>query len=90
MTYKLPKSFTVGGGIRATSEVFVNAGNTIKAPGYSVLDGLVEYAVNQHLTLRLNIYNVTDTVYIRNVNNNGGRYNPGRPRTAQITSAIAF
>ena len=61
----------------ATDEVFINAANTIKAPGYHIVDGLVEYAVNQHLTLRLNVYNLTDKVYIRNVNNNGGRYNPG-------------
>jgi catecholate siderophore receptor len=70
--------------------VFINAANTIKAPGYHIVDGLVEYAVNQHLTLRMNVYNLTDTVYIRNVNNNGGRYNPGNPRTAQLTSVIAF
>ena len=38
----------------------------------------------------MNISNLTDTVYIRNVNNNGGRYNPGNPRTAQLTSVIAF
>ena len=37
----------------------------------------------------MNVYNVTDEVYIRNVNNNGGRYNPGYPRTAQITSVVA-
>ena len=29
-------------------------------------------------------------LYIKNVNNNGGRYNPGNPRTAQITSVIGF
>ena len=81
---------TVGGGVRATGEVFINAANTIKSPGYHLVDGLVEYAVNQHLTLRLNIYNLTDEVYIRNVNNNGGRYNPGNPRTAQLTTVVRF
>ncbi|MEQ1912038.1 MAG: TonB-dependent receptor, partial [Vicinamibacterales bacterium] len=89
-TIKLPKGWTLGGGVRATDEVFINAANTIAAPGYHIVDGLVEYAVNQHLSLRLNIYNLTDVVYIRNVNNNGGRYNPGNPRTAQLTSAISF
>lgn len=89
-TYRLPRNVTVGGGVRATGKVFVNAANTIAAPGYYVADALVEYAVNQHLSLRLNIYNITDTRYIRNVNNNGGRYNPGYPRTAQLTSAISF
>ena len=89
-TIRLPKGWVLGGGVRGTSEVFINAANTIKAPGYQIVDGLVEYTVNSHLTLRANIYNMTDTVYIRNVNNNGGRYNPGNPRTAQLTSVIAF
>ena len=89
-TYRLPKGWTFGGGVRGTGEVFINQPNTIRAPGYHIVDGLVEYAVNQHLTLRMNVYNLTDTVYIRNVNNNGGRYNPGNPRTAQLTSVIAF
>jgi outer membrane receptor for monomeric catechols len=38
----------------------------------------------------LNLYNLTDEVYIRNVNNNGGRYNPGHPRSALLTSAFRF
>jgi catecholate siderophore receptor len=54
------------------------------------VDGLVEYGVNSHLTLRLNLYNLTDEIYIRNVNNNGGRYNPGNPRSATITTAFTF
>jgi catecholate siderophore receptor len=89
-TYALPKGWTVGGGIRGTSAVFFNAANTIQAPGYNIVDGLVEYRLNQHLTLRMNIYNLTDRVYIRNVNNNGARYNPGYSRTAQVTSVIGF
>jgi catecholate siderophore receptor len=89
-TYRLPKGFSVGGGIRGTSSVYFNAANTIQAPGYNIVDGLVEYALNQHLTLRMNVYNLADTVYIRNVNNNGGRYNPGYSRTAQVTSVFAF
>ena len=75
---------------RDTDEVFINAANTIRAPGYHVVDALVEYAVNTHLTLRLNVYNLTDEVYIRNVNNNGGRYNPGHPRAAMFTSSVRF
>ena len=44
--------------------------------------------MNTHLSLRLNIYNITDETYIRNVNNNGGRYNPGNPRSAMLTSHV--
>jgi outer membrane receptor for monomeric catechols len=51
---------------------------------------MVEYDVNAHLSLRLNVINLTDKVYIKNVNNNGGRYNPGGPRAATITSSVRF
>jgi catecholate siderophore receptor len=89
-SYRLPRNVTVGGGIRATDDVFINAANTIKSPGYFLADGLIEYAVNQNLSLRLNLTNLTDNVYIRNVNNNGGRFNPGQPRAAILTSSVTF
>jgi catecholate siderophore receptor len=89
-TYRLPHRVSIGGGLRATDAVFINAANTIQSPGYHLVDALAEYEVNQHLTLRLNVYNLTDEVYIRNVNNNGGRYNPGNPRSVQITTGLKF
>jgi catecholate siderophore receptor len=89
-TYRFPIGVSVGGGIRHTDDVWINAANTIRSPGYYLVDALAEYAVNEHLSLRLNIYNLTDELYIRNVNNNGGRYNPGHPRSALLTSHVKF
>ena len=89
-TYRFPLRLTLGGGIRYTDSVFINAANTIQSPGYHVADALAEYEVNSHLSLRLNVYNLTDRTYIRNVNNNGGRYNPGQPRSAMVTSNVRF
>jgi catecholate siderophore receptor len=89
-TYRLPGNLTLGGGLRFTDEVFINAANTIRSPGYSIVDGLAEYAVNSHFSLRLNLYNLTNEHYIRNVNNNGGRYNPGYPRSAMLSSDLKF
>jgi catecholate siderophore receptor len=89
-TYRLPRGISVGGGIRHTDAVFVNAANTLEVPGYQLIDGLVEYALNAHLSLRVNVYNLTNEVYIRNVSNNGGRYNPGNPRSAMLTSQVRF
>jgi outer membrane receptor for monomeric catechols len=51
---------------------------------------MVEYDLNSHLSLRLNVNNVTAARYIKNVNNNGGRYNPGMPRAATLTSSVRF
>jgi catecholate siderophore receptor len=89
-TYQLPKRVLVGGGVRAAADVFIDIANTIRQPGYHVVDGLAEYAVSPHLTMRVNLRNLTNEVYIISVNNNGGRYNPGNARAAQVTSVIKF
>jgi catecholate siderophore receptor len=88
-TYALG-NFTLGGGVRFTDKVYVNTANTIQAPAYHLIDALASYAVNRYLTLRLNVYNLTDEVYIRNVNNNGGRYNPGYTRSILLNTQIGF
>jgi hypothetical protein len=35
-------------------------------------------------------HNVTHDVYIRNVNNNGGRDNPGNPRSVTVSMPVKF
>lgn len=89
-TYRLPRGLTLGGGLRHTGPVYVDAANTIRVPGYRLVDLVAEYPVNRMLSLRLNVSNVTDAVYIRNVNNNGGRYNPGYSRAALVTTSVRF
>ena len=89
-TFAWSPGFTVGGGLRYMDEVFVNAANTIRVPASSLVDAMVEYDVNTHLSLRLNVNNIADHVYIKNVNNNGGRFNPGTPRSAVVTSSVRF
>ena len=53
-------------------------------------DLLAEAPLGERTILRLNVYNVTDRVYIRNINNNAGRYNPGTPRSFLLSTAIRF
>jgi catecholate siderophore receptor len=89
-TYLLPRNVTVGGGIRHTATVFVNAANTIQSPGYTVADAILDVPVKRALSLRLNINNLTDAVFIKSVNNNGNRYNPGSPRSFTLTSSVRF
>lgn len=89
-TYRLPFGLNLGGGLRLTDAVFVNAANTIKVPSYQVADLLAEYTFNEHFSLRLNVYNVANENYVRSVNNNANRYNPGSPRSAMITTNFRF
>jgi catecholate siderophore receptor len=89
-TYRLPRNVTFGGGVRQISDVFVNTANTIKGPGYHLVDALAQYDVNTNLSFRLNVTNLTNETYIRNVNNNGGRYNPGLSRSFMLSTNVGF
>jgi catecholate siderophore receptor len=89
-TWTTPWRLALGGGVRFTDEVYVNAANTIRTPGYRIVDAMATYDVSRQLSLRLNVYNLTNETYIRNINNNGGRYNPGHPRTATLTASFGF
>jgi catecholate siderophore receptor len=89
-TYTTPIRLSIGGGVRFTDAVYVNAANTIKSPGYQIVDAMATYELTNQVSLRLNVYNVTNETYIRNINNNGGRYNPGHPRTATLTASFGF
>jgi catecholate siderophore receptor len=82
--------FSIGGGLRYQGRTFVNTANTIAVPGYTLVDGVASYALNAHLTLRVNGYNLTDTRYIRSINNNGGRYNPGFTRAVLVSTQLGF
>ncbi len=84
------RQFTLGGGIRYSDRTFVNTANTIVVPSYYLIDGVASWAVTPHLTLRLNAYNLADERYIRSINNNGGRYNPGLRRSVLFSTQVGF
>ena len=58
------------------------------APAYWLFDALAAYEVNEHLTLRLNGYNLGDERYIDRVG--GGHFIPGAGRSAQLYAAVSF
>jgi catecholate siderophore receptor len=89
-TYRFPRGIRAGGGVRYTDPVYVNAANTTVIPRYAIGDLLVEAPIGDRTILRLNVYNVADRTYIRNINNNAGRYNPGAPRSFLLSTAIRF
>jgi catecholate siderophore receptor len=84
------RGVTLGGGIRFSDKVFVNTANTIAVPAYHLIDAVASYAVNAHITLRLNAYNLSDEIYIRSVNNNRGRYNPRLRRSLLLSTQIGY
>ncbi len=89
-TVRLAHSIRVGGGLRYTDDVFISTANTTAIPGYTVADALAEVPLGSRLLVRLNVYNITDRTYIRSINNNAGRYNPGTPRSFLLSTAVNF
>ena len=89
-TYRVAGGLTLGGGVRRSGVAYVNTANTIRMPAYGLVDALAEYAVNTHLSLRVNVNDLTDAVSVRAVNNNRGRYSPGNPRAVLLTSNVRF
>lgn len=104
-TYKLPKGFTVGGGIRYQGRTYTSTSNLIDTAAYAVLDGMVQYDVNEQVNVRLNVYNLLDREYVASsgggggqgggaVGNpataTGGRVNMGQPISFMLSTNFSF
>jgi catecholate siderophore receptor len=87
-TYQFPWRLTIGGGVQYMDSVYRNALNTLEVPSYMLVNGLISYEVNRHLTLRLNASNLGDTEYVDRVG--GGHYIPGPGRQVIVSSSVKF
>ena len=88
-TYRTPFKLRLGGGLRYQGDAYVNAANTIVLPRPPSSTRWPSSRCAS-LVLRLNVYNLTDETYMRSINNNGGRYNPGASRSALMSVAFNF
>ena len=93
-TYELPRGFTIGGGVRHTGGLHRGTDGAVGTPAYTeawtVVDAMVSYALNEHVTLRLNGYNLADKRYVAAINKSGYRYTPGTPRTFLLSADFRF
>jgi catecholate siderophore receptor len=87
-TYEFPWRLTLGGGAQYMDSVYRNALNTLEVPSYALVNGLVAYEVNRHLTLRLNATNLGDVDFVDRVG--GGHYIPGQGRHVIVSSSVKF
>lgn len=87
-TYDLPRGISLGGGVNYMDAVFRNTTNATFVPSYWLVNGVASYAVNEHLTLRLNGQNLGDETYVDRVG--GGHYIPGPGRQVVLSSDIRF
>jgi catecholate siderophore receptor len=91
-------AWSLGGGARYMSEqkrVIDPAQNLAtqnmpSIPSYTVLDAMLSYKIDKNVTVRLNVYNLTDKFYINTLNNGGGRATLGLPRSAMLSASFQF
>jgi catecholate siderophore receptor len=88
-TYQLPYNFEIGGGLQYVGDRRNNNTSAARiAPDYWVFDATAAYRLNEHFTLRLNVYNLADEQYIDRVG--GGHFIPGAGRSAVVTANFMF
>ncbi len=85
---ELPNNFFVGGGPVYVADRFSSTANTNLAPSYLIWDALVGYRVNEKLTLRMNLNNITDENYVGTVG--GGHFIPGEGRSVMFSASMEF
>ena len=83
-TIELPGGVGVGGGAQFMDTVFRNATNTASVPSYWLINGTASYAVDTHLTLRMNATNLANAEFVDRVG--GGHYLPGPGRQLMVTA----
>lgn len=88
MTYRLPRGFEVGGGFQYIGDRLNSTTTRRVAPAYTLYDAMASYEVNERLTLRLNVTNLTNERYIDRVG--GGHFIPGAGRSVALTTSVDF
>jgi catecholate siderophore receptor len=93
-TYTFGNGLVLGGGARYSDGLHRGSDGAIGTPteteSYWVFDAVASYAVNDRLTLRLNVSNLLDEEYVASINKSGYRYTPGTPRTFLLSADFAF
>jgi catecholate siderophore receptor len=97
-TYRIAKGLTLGGGAQYMGETerlqATNAPTattfTNQVPAYWVFNGMVSFEVNRHVTIRVNLNNLSNREYVASLNNNGYRLNLGAPRNFLLTLDLRF
>jgi len=65
-------------------------GTPAMTDGYTVFNAMASYKINRNITVQLNLNNLFDKDYVASINKSGYRYNPGAPRSGQVTASFSY
>lgn len=90
-TYQVTEKLTLGYGANYQGEFYLNnaAPPHFTAPSYWVHNAMAAYAVNDRVSLQLNVKNLLDEEYYQRIRNNGWA-TPGEARSATLTANYRF
>jgi catecholate siderophore receptor len=88
--HTLPGGFEVGGGVQFTGDRFNNNNRNTRqtAQDFLLFDAMISYKLNEHVTFRLNGYNLADEDYADRLG--GGHFVPGTGRSFVFSTNITF
>lgn len=66
-SYLVMPGLTIGGGVNSVAKVYGNVNNNKYVPGYTRFDAMASYDVNKHISVQLNVQNLTDKLYFDKV-----------------------
>lgn len=87
-TYAVMSNIRVGAGLTYRGKQNPEGSRAVYASGFSTIDAMVEYSLDEKTTLKLNVSNLTDRVYADALYR--GFYTPGAPRSVQLTVKTRF
>lgn len=86
----LGQGLEAGIGARYVDERYANTANTVKVPGYTVVDANIVWQVQPDVRLGLELNNLFDRTYARAQMHNGQQWLLGEPRSLFVTADYRF
>jgi iron complex outermembrane receptor protein len=90
LTWNFMSQWQVGAGVRYVGARYANAANTVRVPGYTVVDTSLNWRVSKQTALTLRVYNLFNRYYADSVSNGGNQWLLGRPRAAELSANFYF
>lgn len=86
----LGRGVDAGIGARYVDARYANTANTVKVPGYTVVDATLGWQVQPDVRLGLELNNLFDRTYARNQMHDGQQWLLGEPRSFFVTADYSF
>ncbi len=87
-TYRVLPQLRLGAGLNFRDKQNPEGSRHVVAPAFTTFDAMAEYTINDNLTAKLYVLNLTDKLYADSLYR--GFYAPGAPRTVQVSLKARF